>query len=107
MNYEELENIYNRYFSMSTLGTDFTERLGLIGLICYLYNKLKLKKPDLTYWELVYKLGKNIVEEDSLKGLSIMCEHFAQNCTDFPNYGLEDKDIPKKIQDILSKWLPF
>ena len=45
--------------------------------------------------------------EDNLKGLSILCENFGTNCTEFPTFGIEDKKIPARIKEILACWLPF
>ena len=105
--YRDLKRTFSTYFSLATLGTDFSSRLALISLICYLYSKLKTKHPDLTYWTLVYKLGDGLVPEDLLKGLSILCEDFGSHCTEFPTFGIEDKKIPAKVKEILSCWLPF
>lgn len=107
MKYKELQTIFDEYFSLSTLGTDFSNRIGLISMICYLYSKLKPKNPDLTYYTLLYKIGNTKVDEKSLIGLSIICENFGKNCKEFPDFGIKLKDMPKKIKDILHNWLPF
>ena len=107
MKYKELKSLYEEYFSIATLGKDFNDRLGLISLICYLYNKLKPKNPDLTYWYLLYKMGSKEVPDKYLIGLSIICENFSENCSEFPNFGIKDKDIPKRIKELLHNWLPF
>ena len=98
---------FNSYFSLSTLGNDFSSRIALITLICYLYNRLKPKQPDLTYWTLVYQLGNKLLPENVLKGLSVICENFGYNCSEFPTFGIEDKKIPAKIKEIFANWLPF
>ena len=36
MKYEDLKSIFTNNFSLSTLGSDFSSRVGLISLICYL-----------------------------------------------------------------------
>lgn len=105
--YNNLKDIFSTYLSLSTLGTDFSTRLALVSLICYLYNNLKTKIPDITYWTLVYKLGKGMIPEEMLKGLSILCEEFGTNCKEFPTFGIEDKKIPARVKEILSNWLPF
>ena len=107
MKYEELKNTFNSYFYLSTLGNDFSSRIALISLICYLYNRLKPKQPDLTYWTLVYQLGNKLLPENVLKGLSVICENFGYNCSEFPTFGIEDKKIPAKIKEIFANWLPF
>ena len=72
-----------------------------------LSNKLKEKRPDVTYYQIIYKLGVDSVTEDFIKGLSIMCEDFAYGCKEFPTFGIKDKDIPLKIKEILKTYLPF
>lgn len=107
MSYKDLQTLYNRYFSISTLGNDFSSRLALISLTCYLYDKLKPKNPDLTYFSLLYKIGKSEADEESLKILSIICENFGKNCKEFPDFGIQPNEMPKKIKKILHSWLPF
>lgn len=50
------------------------------------------------------KLG---LPDDFIKGLSIVCEDFGYQCTDFPNFGLKGQDIIKEIRGILNSYLPF
>ena len=107
MKYKELQIIFDKYFSLSTLGTDFSNRIGLISMVCYLYSKLKPKNPDLTYYTLLYKIGNTEVDEKNLISLSIICENFGKNCKEFPDFGVKPKDMPKKIKEILHNWLPF
>lgn len=108
MKYNELENIYNEYFSIGYLGTkDINTRFALISLICYVTKKLKEKKPDITHYQVLYKLADGVVPENNIKGLAIVCSDFSYGCTEFPTFGIEDKKIPSKIKEILSNWLPF
>lgn len=107
MKYKELQNIFNNHFSLSTLGNDFSDRIGLISMICYLYSKLKPKNPDLTYFSLLYKIAKTEVSEENLISLSIICENFGTNCNNFPDFGVQPKEMPKRIKEILHNWLPF
>lgn len=107
MKYKELQTVFDEYFSLSTLGNDFSSRIGLISMVCYLYSKLKPKNPDLTYYTLLYKIGNTKVDEKNLISLSIICENFGKNCKEFPDFGVKLKDMPKKIKEILHNWLPF
>lgn len=107
MKYDELKQILEDNLPFSFLNVDFSSKLALISLICYLYSKLKPKVPDMTYYSLVYKLGENKIPEGQIKGLSILCELFAYNCKDFITFDIEDKKIPAKIKEIMSEWLPF
>lgn len=108
--YEKLQQIFNQHFHLPDLGEDVSEKFALISLICYLTEKLKQKKPDITHWFVLYKLnsqGNCGIQEDWLKGLAVICSEFNYGCTKFPTFGIEDKDIPKKIIELLNKWLPF
>lgn len=105
--YSNMRRLYKEYFSLGYLNTDINTKFALISLICYITEKLKKKKPDVTYYQVIYKLASNLVSEESIKGLAIMCEDFSYGCTQFPTFGIEDKDIPKKIREILHNWLPF
>lgn len=108
--YEELQKIFSEYFHLPNLSSDGSEKLALISLICHLTEKLKEKKPDVTHWSVLYKLnqqGNCGVKEDWLKGLAVFCSEFGYGCTNFPTFGIADKDIPKKIVEMLRNWLPF
>lgn len=108
--YEEMQAIYNRYFSLSYLGKDINNKFALISLTCYITEKLKEKKPDVTHWSVLYKINKtsnNPVPEDLLKGLAVLCSDFGYGCSDFPTFGIENKKIPAKIRELLETWTPF
>ena len=53
------------------------------------------------------KEPKDIISEDLMESLSIICDDFSYGCESFPTFGLEDKDIPKKVQELLREHLPF
>lgn len=108
--YEELQRIYTKYFALPKLSSDASEKLALVSLICYLTEKLQMKKPDVTHWSVLSQLNKKGncgVKEDWLKGLAVVCSDFGYGCTNFPTFGIEDKNIPKKIVEMLKNWLPF
>lgn len=108
--YEELQRIYNSYFSLQYLGNDISNKFALISLTCHITEKLKEKKPDVTHWSVLYKINKtggNPVPEDYLKSLAVICSDFAYGCTKFPTFDLEDKKIPGKIKELLSMCTPF
>lgn len=107
MDFVELKSLYNKHFWIGGIGNDFSNKLALLSLICYLFFKLKQKKPDLTYWEMLYKIGKDCTGEDVLKRIAIICESESYGCNIFPNFGIEDKKIPGKIQELLREILPF
>lgn len=104
--YKEMQRIYSRYFTMGYINTDINTKFALISLVCYLTEKLKEKKPDVTHYQIIRKLS-NGIPEDRIKGLAVICSDFAYGCTQFPTFGIEEKKIPIKIKEILSCWLPF
>lgn len=104
--YKEMQRIYSRYFTMGYINTDINTKFALISLVCYLTEKLKEKKPDVTHYQIIRKLS-NGIPEDHIKGLAVICSDFAYGCTQFPTFGIEEKKIPIKIKEILSCWLPF
>lgn len=109
MKYDELKRLYSEYFSLHYLNTnDISEKFALISLICYVTYKTKLKKPDVTHYQIIMKLSQNIgLDEDFIKGLSIVCEDFSYGCTEFPTFGLKGKAILEKIVEILKNFMPF
>lgn len=107
MTYENLKKIYTEHFSLGHLNTDINSKFALISLICYLTERIKAKKPDVTCYQIVYKLANDIIPEDQINSLSVICSDFAYGCHKFPTFGIEDKNIPATIREILSNWLPF
>lgn len=106
--YEEMQQFYNKYFSLSKLGNDINKKFALISLTCYLTNKLSKVKPDWTHWRTLSEINKKTnLPEDFMKGLAVLCSDFGYGCNSFPTFGIEDKKIPAKIQELLSEWLPF
>ena len=108
MEYRELEAIYNQYFSLGKIASDINTKFALISLICYIVTNLKKKRPDVSYYQIVYKLSQGTgLTEDEIKGLAIVCEGFGYECTEFPTFNIKDADMPKTIKSILNKRLPF
>ena len=107
MEFEQLRKFYAENFFIGTISKDFSEMLALISLVCYLTFKLKQKNPDVTFWKVIYKIGKDTTDERTLKAIAIVCESLSYGATEFPNFGIEDKKIPKKIQDLIKNLLPF
>lgn len=107
LSYKSLQNLYSTYFTLGHINTDVNSKFALISLICYITNRLKSKNPDVTFYQVVYKLASTKIPEENIKGLSIMCKDFSYGCTEFPTFGISDKDIPNKIKEILSNWTPF
>lgn len=108
MTYKELKKVYKDNFTLGYLNTDIKNKFALISLICYTVYKLKEKKPDITYYQIINKLsdgsGMNELEKYSL---AIICEDFAYGCRDFPTFELKGKEITEKIKELLKSYMPF
>lgn len=109
--YQELQDMYGRYFSLSYLNTDISNKFALISLICFLTKHARKKDPDANCYRVIIKvLGNKEANYDRefIKGLSIVCEDFYKNTTDFMTFNLKSaSEIVKKIVEILDTYLPF
>lgn len=105
--YNTLKEYYNRYFSLRNLGTDINNKFALISLVCYITSIKKQKDPTWTCWSTLYKVNQGIVPENILIGWSIICEDFLYGCSEFPTFGLQNKDIIPKIKNLLLTFIPF
>ena len=54
--YEEMQKIYNKYFSLNFLGNSISNKFALISLTCYLTYKLKAKNQMLLIGQSYTKL---------------------------------------------------
>lgn len=108
LSYNELKDIYIQYFSLGKIASDINEKFALISLIGYIVYNMKKKRPDVSYYEVVYKLSEGLgISESEIKSLAIIVEDFSYECTEFPTFGLKSKEMPQKIREILSKKMPF
>lgn len=105
--YTRMQEIYSDLFSLGNLNTDINTKFALISLVCYLTARLKEKKPDVTHYQIIRKIIGDELPEDFIKGLAVVCSDFAYGCKEFPVFGIEPKQIPGKIKEILSTWIPF
>lgn len=106
--YKELEHIYNNYFGLGKIAGNINEKFALISLIGYIVYNMRKKNPDVTYYQVVYKLSEGLGLSDlEIKALAIMVEDFSYGCTEFPTFGLKNKEMTEKIREILSKKMPF
>ena len=106
--YKALNKLYSEYFSLGHMACDINEKFALISLIGYIVKKLKAKHPDVTYYQVVYKLADGTgLEDPEIFRIAILAEDFAYGCTDFPIFGLKDKEIPAKIKELMCKYMPF
>ena len=113
MSFHELKDLYSRNFSLGYLNgntsrSSIENKFVLISLINYVTYKAKMKNPDATHYSIIMKLSQNLgLPEDFIKGLSIVCEDFAYDCSDFPTFGLKGKEIINEIISILKTYVPF
>lgn len=107
LTYRQLRDFYVKNFSLGNINGSIQDKFTLIALVCRLKFLLSKKKPDVTHYQIIKKIIGEQLPEDWIKGVSIVCEDFAYNCNDFPNFGFEDKDMPKEIKRILMNYLPF
>ncbi len=108
MLFEDLNNLYKQNFSLGYLGKSIENKLALISLICYVTYKYRLKKPDVTYYQVIMKICDGLgFSEDLIKALAIICEDFGYMCTEFPTFGLKGNEVINKIRELLNNYLPF
>jgi len=108
ISFKELSKFYVDHYSLGYLNTNINVKFALISLIGHVVYKLKEKNPDVTYYSVVHKLaeGKGLPEELEW-AIAIIAEDFSYQCTEFPTFGLEPKQIVAKIKEILGSYLPF
>ena len=108
LSYKQLEGLYKQYFSTGNIAADINMKFALISLIGYIVYNMRKKKPDVSYYEVCYKLMEGLgFTEMEVKGLAILVSDFAYGCTEYPTFGIPPKEMPKKIKEILQKYMPF
>lgn len=113
MKFNELRQFYFDNFSLGYINggnkrSNIENRFVLISLIDYITYKTKLKNPDITHYEVIVKLSKNLgLPDEFIRGLAVVCEDFSYQCTDFPTFGLKGQDIIKEVISILKSYMPF
>lgn len=106
--YTKLSDLYSKYFSLGSLGESINLKFALISLLGYVVNSMKKKKPGTTYYGVTAKLAeKTGLDEDTIQAIAIIAEDFSYGCTDFPTFGVQPKDMPTKIRELMGKFLPF
>lgn len=103
----DLNKLYIENFSLGYLGKDISTKFALISLICYLTYRSQNKDPTITYTKVISSLAKDLLSKEEQESLVIICSDFGYGCAEFPTFGLQDKDIPVKIKEILSNRTPF
>lgn len=106
--YNQLREYYSKNFSLGYLNTDINNKFALISLICYITYSMKMKKPDVTTYQVIMKLSEGLgLPESFIKGLAVICEDFLYGCKDFPMFGLKQSEIVSTIKGILKNYIPF
>ena len=114
--YKDLQEIYQKYFSLSRVCTTIDNKFGLISLVCFLTKQARVKKPEATCLQVLEKVNAPTAEDpfkacgnpDFIRGLAIICEDYMQTKGDFMTFGLKSsKEIVAKIREILGEELPF
>lgn len=105
--YADMQRLYKQYYSLGYFNTDINTRFALISLVGYLNYKLGQKKPDINPYKIIKKIIGDNLPEDFIKGISVVIEDFSYKCTEFPTFGIPDKEIPRKVKEILNTYVPF
>ncbi len=105
--YQDMQRLYNRYFSLGYLNTDINTKFALISLVGFLTFKIKQKKPDITPYQIIKKIIGDELPEDFIKGVAVVVEDFSYGCKEFPTFNIEVKKIPAKVKEILNTYVPF
>lgn len=106
--YKKLAEIYSEYFSLGFLNKRIDLKLALISLIGYTVHKLREKNPNVTYYQVVYKLTREQgLPEQLVWAIAIIAEDFSYGCNEFPLFDLKQNEIIPKIKEILKNYLPF
>jgi len=106
--FENLNRLYHENFSLGFIDKDFSTKVALISLLGYLVLKLKDKDPLITYLKVIKSIAKDMKFSDKfLYTLAIVCEDFSYGCTSFPTFGIEDRNIPAKVKELLKMCTPF
>ena len=110
LNYDKVLKLYSKYFSLGYLGNNMSDKFAIIALTCYITNELRKKNKEITCYDVLLKVGKQVsLDEKSafLKALGAICEDFMYGCNTFPSLGVEPKEMPKQLKILLDKYLPF
>lgn len=108
--FDKVLAIYEKYYSLDYLGRDMSDKLACIALTCYITNELRKKGKKLTCYDVLLQVGKNLSDKDKntfLKSLGAICESLMYGCDTFIDFGIKPSEMPKQLQELLSKYCPF
>lgn len=110
LNFEKVNAIYQKYFSLSYLGKDVTDKFACIALTCNITSALRKKGKKVTCYDVLLQIGKDypdFTKNTFLKSLGAICDDFMYGCDTFPDFGISSKEMPKTVKKILDNYCPF
>jgi hypothetical protein len=105
--YQQLEDLYSKYFSFGNLGISFDSKLALLSMLCHLTEELKGKKPDINHYQVLRNIVGTKIPDNVVKGISIVAKDMSYGCQQFPTFGLTNKQMIDKIKELADNYLPF
>ena len=87
-----------------------SDKLACIALTCYITNEVRKKGKKVTCYDVLLKVGgdfSNTEKQTFLKSLGAICEDLMYGCTNFLDFGIPPKEMPKQLKSLLDKYCPF
>ena len=108
ISFDKLFKIYRKFFSMGYLGTDCSDKLACISLVCCITHELRKKGKNLNCYEVLCQIDKDHPEKNTfLKSLGAICEDLLYCCDKFPDFGIPLKEMPNTVKKLLNQYCPF
>lgn len=111
MPFEEVCDLYTKYFSLGHINSDVSDKLAIISLTCYITNAIRKKGKNVSCYDVLLKVvpGLGDFEKNTfLKGLSALCQDLMYDCNTFPDFGIEPKKMPEQLRQLIyDKYCPF
>ena len=109
--YNELNDVYDEYFSLKYLSCTIQEKFTLINLLALLVYKAKEHDKTVSTIDVLNKILDNKIDNYDIKfiyGLSIIVDDFMQDSNIFDTCGLKSaEEIIIRIKNIIDYYLPF
>lgn len=107
LTFKERSKLFNELFSTGYF-TDIQEKFAIISIAGWLTNELRVKKPDVTYYNVLKLVTKGLgIDDIELEKWAIIIEDFSYGISDFPHFDLTLKEAPKKLKELFSHMMPF
>lgn len=110
ISFDKLAKIYQKYFTLSYLDTNMSDKFACISLTCCITKELKKKTPNITCYDVLLKICPDFREVDKntfLKSLGAICESFLQYEKELLDFGIPVKEMPKQLKKLLGNFCPF